>query len=181
MKTRKLAVISIFGALIIILQLIASNINISGFPITLTLIPIITAADIYGEGVGGLMGLVFGVIVTIMVINGTDVGGAAMFSQHPIITVGICLSKGFLCGYVAGLVFKALKDKNQRLALILSSICAPIVNTFILYLGLILFFDSSFKVMIGAFISINFVIELLINGLLSPGLLGLINRYTKRK
>lgn len=179
MKTKELTTISIYAAIIIILQIIATFINISGFPITLTLIPIIIAGAIYGPKIGTLMGLVFGAIVSVMVINGSDVGGAAMFAQHPFITITICFLKGALCGLFSSLVYKFLKNKNKKTALIVSAITAPVINTLILYLGLILFFDSSFKIMIAAFVSVNFVIELLINGLLAPGLIGLIssNKY----
>ena len=180
MKIKKFTTISIFTALIIVLQIIASYINISGFPITLTLIPIIVAGAIFGPLTGALLGLVFGAIVTIMVINGVDVAGAAMFASKPIITVLICLTKGCMCGLLSATVYKLLKNKNNKIALLLASATAPIINTSILYIGLILFFDSSFKAMIGAFVSINFVIELLINVLLSPGLLNLIKHYNNR-
>lgn len=175
MKIKEITTISMFAVIIILLQTLSTFINISGFPITLTLIPIIISGAIYGPKVGTIMGLVFGIIVSIMVINGSDVGGAAMFASRPFITISICLLKGALCGFASALVYKIFKNKNSKLALILSAIIAPIVNTFTLYLGLILFFDSSFKIMIAAFLSINFVIELLTNAILSPGLLGLIN------
>ena len=180
MKTKEFTTISIFAAIIIVLQILATYINISGFPITLTLVPIIVAGAIYGPKMSTLMGLVFGVIVLVMVIMGADVGGAAMFSVHPLITVIVCLLKGAMCGLCSGLVYKLFKKRNNKIALILSAITTPIINTFTLYLFIIMFFDSSFKVMIGAFVSINFVIELLINALLAPGLLVLINRYKNR-
>lgn len=180
MKIKEFTTISIFAALTIVLQIIASFINISGFPITLTLIPIIVSGAIYGTGVGAFMGLMFGIVVTIMVVTGVDVGGAAMFVTKPIITISICLIKGALCGYVSAFIYKSLKNKNNKLALVLSAASAPIVNTGALYIVLILFFDSSFKAMIGAFLSINFVIEFLLNVLLAPGLLGLINHYKNR-
>lgn len=175
MKIKEITTISLFAVIIILLQTFSTFINISGFPITLTLIPIIVSGSIYGPKVGTIMGLVFGIIVSIMVINGSDIGGAAMFAVHPFITISICLLKGVLCGLCSALVYKTVKNKNNKIALVLAAVTAPIVNTFTLYLGLVLFFDSSFKIMIAAFLSINFVIELLTNALLSPGLLGLIN------
>ena len=60
---RKNTVIAIFGALVAVLQIIATFISFGSFPITLTLIPIIIAGAIYGPGIGALMGLIFGVIV----------------------------------------------------------------------------------------------------------------------
>ena len=69
MKNRKFAVISIFAAIVIVLQVIATYVNFGGFPITLTLIPIIIAGAVYGPYVGMLMGLVFGVVVDVMVCS----------------------------------------------------------------------------------------------------------------
>ena len=62
-KIKLLAEISIFSAIIVILQLLATFINFGSFPITLTLIPIIVGSFVYGPLVGGLLGLVFGIVV----------------------------------------------------------------------------------------------------------------------
>ena len=178
MKTRKFATISIFIAIIIVLQLVATYINFGGFPITLTLIPIIIAGAVYGPGIGCLMGLVFGIIVDIMVITGADPSGAVMFSAHPIITVLTCLVKGSAAGLLGAFAYKAIK--NKKIGIIASAIITPITNTAILYISLILFFDTSFTAMVAAFMSINFVVELLINVIIAPGLLNLINRVKSR-
>ena len=178
MKNRKLAIISIFSAIIVILQLISTFVNFGGFPITLTLIPIIIAGAVYGPSIGALMGLVFGVIVDILVITGADPSGAIMLSTHPIITITTCLIKGTLAGLFGALIYKAIK--NNKIGIIASAIITPITNTVILYIVLILFFESSFAAMVSAFMSINFIIELLINVLLAPGLLVLIRRVKNR-
>lgn len=174
MKTKRFAVISVFAAIVVVLQIIATYINFGGFPITLTLIPIVIAGAIYGPAVGSLMGLVFGVIVDVMVITGADPSGAVMLSTHPIITILTCLIKGTLAGLVGALAYK--KNKNHKAGIIVSAIVTPVTNTLILYLALILFFDTSFTAMIAAFMSINFIIELLINVAIAPGLLILIKR-----
>ena len=179
MKTKKFAIVSVFAAVIVILQILATYINFGGFPITLTLIPIIVAGAIYGPGVGTLMGLVFGVIVDIMVITGADPSGAIMLSSHPIITVSTCLIKGALAGCLGALAYKLIN--NKKVGIVVDAIVTPVVNTATLYIALILFFDSSFAAMIAAFMSINFVIELLINVLIAPGLLNLIKRVKSRE
>lgn len=176
---RRNTTIAIFGAIVAVLQLIATFISFGSFPITLTMIPIIVAGAIFGPAVGALMGLIFGVIVALMVITGADPSGASMLAIHPVITVSVCLLKGVLAGFISALVYKALKNKNEKLAIILAAAVAPIVNTATLFITLILFFDSSFAVMVSAFMSINFLIELLTNVLLAPGLLGLIHSSGK--
>lgn len=178
MKTRRFAVISIFAAIIIVLQVLATYINFGGFPITLTLIPIIVAGAVFGPYVGMLMGLVFGIVVNVMVITGADPSGAIMLASHPIVTIVTCLIKGALAGYLGAISYKLLK--NKKLAIVIDAIITPVVNTLILYTALILFFDTSFAAMIAAFMSINFIIELLINVIIAPGLLNLINRASNR-
>lgn len=179
MKTKRFAAISIFSAIIIVLQILSTYINFGSFPITLTLIPIIIAGAVYGPYVGMLMGLVFGAIVSIMVIVGADPSGAIMFANHPIITVSTCLIKGGLAGLLGAISYKTIK--NNKLGIVIDAITTPVVNTFVLYLSLILFFDTTFSAMIAAFISINFVIELIINVLIAPGLLSLITRAKTRQ
>lgn len=178
MKTKRFAILSVFAAVIVILQILATYINFGGFPITLTLIPIIVAGAIYGPQIGILMGLVFGVIVDIMVITGADPSGAIMLSSHPIITILTCLIKGALAGFLGSLVYKLIN--NKKIGIIVDAIITPVINTATLYITLIIFFESSFAAMVAAFMSINFVIELLINVLIAPGLLSLIKRVQSR-
>lgn len=178
MKNKKIAIISIFAAIIVILQIIATYVNFGGFPITLTLIPIIVAGAVYGPAIGAIMGLVFGMIVSFMVITGADPSGAVMLAAHPIITVATCLLKGTLAGLLGSLSY--MKVNNKKLAIVIDAIITPITNTAILSISLILFFDTSFVAAIGLFMGINFAIELAINVLIAPGLTNLIQRAQSR-
>jgi len=179
--TKKTTFIAIFTALVIILQLIATFINFGAFPITLTLVPIIVAGAIYGPLIGLYLGLVFGVVVTIMVVTGADPSGATMLAIHPFITIALCIVKGGLAGLLSAITYKLLKKKNEKLAIVLASIVAPLVNTSTLFITLIIYFGSTFSVMIAALTSLNFFIELLTNILLAPGLLGLIHKYQEEE
>ncbi len=171
-KTKKLVTLAVFGAIVVVLQLVATFIKIGSFPITLTLVPVVIIAAKYGPFEGGLMGLIFGAIVLAMVVVGVDVGGASMFAIHPVHTATVCLLKGFLAGFVPGLVYK--KINNKKAAIVVAGALAPICNTGTLIIFLILFFDTAFAAAFGLFISINFLIELVINMLLAPGLLRII-------
>ena len=171
-KTKKITTYGIFAAIIIVLQIIATYINIGGFPITLTLIPIIVAGITYGVGAGTIMGLVFAAIVLFMVITGLDPNSAVMFSMHPLGTIIICVVKGAMAGFGSALAYKLIP--NKKIGVVAASALAPILNTGFFYLGLIVFFESNFAVMFAAFISINFLIELTINILLGPGLLRIL-------
>ena len=173
---KKTTTITLFAVIIVILQLISTFINFGSFPITLTLIPIIVGGAIFGPITGCLIGLVFGIIVALMVITGADPSGATMLVNRPFVTISVCLIKGALAGLFSAIAYHALKKKNEKLAIILSSAVAPIVNTGTLYLCLIYFFGSSFAMMISAFMSFNFCLELITNVLLAPGLLSLIHK-----
>jgi uncharacterized membrane protein len=175
-NTKKATAITLFAAIIVILQLLSTFINFGSFPITLTLIPIIVGGAIFGPLTGLLLGFVFGIIVALMVIVGADPSGATLFSMKPAITVIACLTKGALAGLCSSLVYHSLKNKKEKLAIVLASAVAPIVNTGTLYLFLIYFFGAEFTMMIAAFMSLNFFLELVTNVLLAPGLLSLIHK-----
>ncbi len=174
-NTKRITTISMFVGLVVVLQVIATFINFGGFPITLTLIPIIVGGAMFGPSVGTILGTAFGLVVALMVITGADPSGATMLAMHPIITISACILKGTFAGLFSALVFKALKDKNELAAIICASAIAPITNTGILALVIILFFDGAFVTFISLFITINFAIELLIDLLLSPALLRIID------
>lgn len=178
-NTKQITTISMFAGLVVVLQVVATFINFGGFPITLTLIPIIIAGALYGPKIGALMGTVFGVVVALMVITGTDPSGAGMLAMRPVVTILACVLKGTFCGLAGTLVYKALNKKNKVLAIVLAAAVTPAVNTGTLYIVIIIFFSGTFAAMIGAFMSVNFLIELLTNILLAPGLLRIIDSKIK--
>ena len=99
--------------------------------------------------------------------------------------------KGFLSGYLAGLTYKALEKVNRYLAVILSAIVCPVVNTSIFILGCFIFFLDTVKTgasteglsvaayIIIFFVGLNFLFELITNIVLSPVILRLINLRKK--
>lgn len=178
-NTKQITAISMFAGLVVVLQVVATFINFGGFPITLTLIPIIIAGVLYGPKIGALMGTVFGVVVALMVITGADPSGATMLAMHPVVTISACVLKGTFCGLAGALVYKALNKKNKVLAIVLAAAVTPVINTGTLYIVIIIFFSGTFAAMIGAFMSVNFLIELLTNILLAPGLLRIIDSRIK--
>ena len=71
-KTRRLVGLSIFTALVIVLQLVATFVKIGTFPVTLTLVPIVVGAALYGPKAGAWLGFVFGVVVLIACITNAE-------------------------------------------------------------------------------------------------------------
>lgn len=111
-KTRRLAGLALFTAIVVVLQLLGSFIKVGPFAVSLVLIPIVVGAAVYGVSAGAWLGFVFGVVVTIAVVTGADQGGYIMFSARPVMTVLVCLIKGTAAGYVAGLLYRAIGKKH---------------------------------------------------------------------
>ena len=62
-NTRKLAALAIFTALIVVLQLVANVAKVGPVSITLSLVPIVVGAALYGVSAGAYLGGVFGLVV----------------------------------------------------------------------------------------------------------------------
>lgn len=181
MKTRsstnikKLTYLAVMTAMVIILQLLGSAlIRLGLFSVSLVLIPIVMGAVVGGPLAGMWLGLVFGFTVLIS-------GDAAFFMGFDVFgTIVTVLLKGALCGLCAGLVFNLLDKVNRYLAVIVSAVVCPVVNTGVFVLGVFTFFmdditklatDSGmntfayiFLVLIGG----NFIFELIVNIVLCP-------------
>ena len=100
----------------------------------------------------------------------------------------VCVGKAVLCGWVAGLVYKALSN-NQTLGCIAAAICAPIVNTGVFAVGMLTVFRSILQDFAGgtdivyyfcvAFIGVNFLVELGVNAVLSAAIARIVKAVQK--
>ena len=166
--------VSLLIALVVVLQFLSGMIPpIGGFSISLVLIPIVIGAAVYGPGVGALLGGVFGLIVTINCINGTDLGGAMVFQANPFLCILVVLAKGILAGLAAGWVYKLLKSKSAYLAMLCCAIVCPLVNTSVFVVCMLTFFKDVLAAWAGGgdimayvlsgLVLANFVPEMIIN------------------
>lgn len=178
-KTKTIVGVGLLTAIVVVLQALAIGIRFGVFNITLVLIPIIVGVALYGQWVGAWLGFVFGLVVLF-----TDAG--AFLAINVPGTIITCILKGMLAGLVAGFVYNALK-KNALTAVIGAGVVAPVVNTGLFLIGCRLFFYDTIKMwaegagfanagvyMITAFVGINFLVELLINLVLSTVIVRLI-------
>lgn len=187
-RTRQLVGMAALAAIIIILQ-VAVLIPLGPFNITLTLVPLILGAILYGPVAGAVLGAVFGVVVAIQVVTGAaGPYSFMMFELLPVITMALCVIKGAAAGWIAGLINKLLASINKnKLGIILATLICPIVNTGIFALGLFIFygnltstwaveegFASIFAFVMLFMIGLNFLVEFAINVLLSPVVLRII-------
>ncbi len=189
-QTKNLAVGAILTAFVIVLQFLALFTRFGTFSITLVLIPIVLGAALCGVKTATWLGFVFGVVVLLS-------GDASWFLGFSVSgTVITVLAKGTACGLVTGLVYKAISPKNNRLAIWISAIICPIVNTGVFALGCYIFFFKDLTDFIAAqslnfanttayiflgLIGINFIIELLINIVLNPAITTVIKNLKKQK
>lgn len=179
-KVRRLTGLGILSAIIVVLQLVVSSIHIGPFSFTLTLIPIVVGAAVFGPGAGAFLGFVFGVVVTLACILGWDAGGAILWNASPLLTALVCLAKGAFAGFAAGAVYSALRRANETAGAVVAAVVSPIVNTGIFLLALyFLFYDILAEWAAGAgadittymltgLVGVNFLIEMGVNVVLSP-------------
>ena len=177
-RIRTLTGTAMLTAIIIVLQLIGSYIKFGQFSISLVLIPIVLGAALFGVASGTWLGLAFGIVVLIS-------GDAALFMTiSPIGTVITVLLEGVLAGAASAAAYRLVEKKSRFAAVLLASFVCPVVNTGVFLLGCLVFFmdyirdmagDSNVLVyMIVSFVGINFVIELVINLVLNPAMVRLI-------
>ena len=175
----KMVSIALMMALVVVMQIISGIIPpVSGFSISLVLIPVVLGAAIYGPGAGALLGATFGAIVFANCVTGADPGGAMVFQANPVICFFVVMAKGTLAGLVSGVVYKLLKQKNSYIAMLVAAIVCPVINTGVFVASMLLFFIDVLAAWAGGgdllgyiltgLILANFVPELVINIIFSP-------------
>jgi len=185
--TRKLVLLALLTAIVIILQVLSSVIPVYPFRLNLVLIPIVIGAALVAPLAGCWLGLVFGFVV---LVSSPDV--IPFMTFNPIATIGVVLVRGALAGLIAGLVYKALAVKGKTIAVFAAAAICAITNTGIFVIGTYVFFlpvlaewgvtgaaDIASFVFIGM-IGFNFLFELIVNLIFSPTIVWLI-QFAKDK
>ena len=180
-KTKNLVMYSLLTAIVVVLQYLGSFVRFGPFSISLVLIPIVVGAAVCGKSAGAWLGAVFGAVVLLM-------DSAAFMAVSVVGTVITVMVKGILAGFCAGVVYNLLKKFNVYVAVIASAVVCPVVNTGIFLIGCKLFFmslinswaaelgfASAGEYIIFVLVGGNFVFELLVNVILSPAIVRLIN------
>lgn len=183
-STKTLTGISILAAIVVVLTILCNYVKFGPFSITLALAPIIIGAAIYGVQAGAILGFVFSLVVAITGVMGLD-GGTVLYlmSQNTAATIGIILVKGTAAGLISGVLYTALHKKNELAAVLTAGIACPIVNTGLFLFGMFTFFFSTLAEwtgtnavlsIIAAMTGVNFLIELLVNIVLSSTIVRII-------
>ena len=193
---RTIAYFGILTALDIVLLLWGSAIPVGagGATLNFSLVPIVLGAILLGPVAGALLGLVAGVIILVMVVLGAQ--GAiflALFNVHPVVIALVCLVKTTAAGLVSGLLYRLIRNKNQKAAVFTAAAAAPVVNTGLFILGLLCISGAVFEassevfnytsgaaIIVLGFVGYNFFIEFAINLVLAPALSTVIRVVEKR-
>jgi uncharacterized membrane protein len=187
MSTETLVMLSLLTALVALLSYMGGFIKIGGLAsISLTLIPVVLGAALYGPYAGAWLGAVSGVVFF------TTADAVFWFGLSIFGTVLTVLVKGACAGLAAGYVYKLLEGKNKYLAIMAAAVAAPVVNTGIFIIGCLIFFIGAVRDMaagagmgvggflIVGFVGLNFVFELIVNIALAPALSRLIDIAKKK-
>ncbi|MBE7081804.1 MAG: ECF transporter S component [Clostridiales bacterium] len=181
-SAKNVALLGILVALVIVLQLFASAIPMFGVTLNFSLIPIAFAGILLGAFAGAIVGFTSGLVVFISAaVLGGEPFTATLFQAHPVILTLICIGKTTIAGLVSGLVFKFLSKKKEFLAVCVSAVILPIVNTGIYMLGIVLMKDTTATFLgmgvstagtvfttVFAIIWLNFVLEMAVNLIFIP-------------
>lgn len=184
-RTKNMVGLAIFTAIIIVLTVICTFIKFGPFSITLALAPIIVGAAMYGCGAGAYLGFVFGAVVLITGLFGWDRGTVLyLMSLNSLATIALCIVKGAAAGLCAGAVYKLVSGKSILAGVLVAAVVCPVVNTGLFIIGMLAFFFDTLTAWAGGtalinyiivgIVGINFIIELLVNLLLSSGIARII-------
>ena len=196
-KVLKTVELAFLISLVVVLQIISALIPpVAGMvSITLTLIPVVVGGIMLGKRGGALLGFSFGVIVLINCMTALDPGGNILWNVNPFLTAAICLIKGTAAGFVPAALYELIGgkcncQKKKFVATLVAALSAPIVNTGLFVVGMLLFFSETLKAWAGGtniiqyiilgLAGVNFLVEFSINILLSPALVR-ISSAVKRK
>ena len=199
-KTLETVELAMLVALVVVLQLVSAIIPpIGGVSITLTLVPVVVGAILFGIKGGAILGFFFGLIVLINCITGLDMGGNILWSSNPFFTGVICFVKGISAGIVPAWLYRVFKGKEadastssakKYVSALVAALSAPIVNTGIFICGMLLFFMDTLYAWAGGsnlatyiiwgLAGLNFLVEFLINIILTPAISRIVDNVKNR-
>ena len=180
-------------ALVVVLQVVSAMIPPIGgmVSITLTLVPVVVGAILFGKKGGALLGFTFGAIVLINCITALDPGGHILWATNPFFTALICFVKGTMAGFVPAVLYELANGGNTQVShgrkyasALVAALSAPIVNTGLFVCGMFLFFKDTLYAWAGGsdvityvllgLAGLNFLVEFLINIILTPAIVTIV-------
>ncbi len=190
----KLVQFALLTAITMVLHFSGAAIPAFGTKISLVLIPLALCAMLLGPIYGAALGLIYGTTVFVSLgVMHLDPMTGFMFDHSPVMTALICMVKTTAAGFGAGWVYNLFKDKKPLLAVFLSAILVPTLNTGLFILGCLCIMGT-----IEAFLSfanldysgvyfimivcagVNYALELAVNVIFAPALERIIRMVRKQ-
>ena len=179
---KRMVGIALLIAIVVVLQLLGQFIKLGPVSITLVLLPIVVGAAVYGPSAGAILGFAFSLVVLLQPDT------AFFYGMSIIGTIITVIVKGTLCGWIAGIVYRALSKKNAFWGALASAIICPIINTAIFFAGCCTFFLKPLQAsgienvpfyVITVFIGLNFIAEFATNIVCCPIIVRLLKVVKK--
>ena len=179
---RKLTLVALLTALAAALSFV--KIPILGVSITLVLPVVIIGGALCGPLVGAWLTVIPNVIAF------TEAG--LFMTYSPVGCMITLLLKGLVAGFVSGVIYKVLSKKHPIGAVTCSAVVAPILNSGIFVLGCYICIWDQLTAVAGekgvgiglllfGLAGLNFIIELILNVILCPSILRILQIASKKK
>lgn len=198
-KVLRLVQLAILVAMIFVMQYIGTIVSAplaaAGIELSFVLIPIVVGAFLLGPVEGAILGLVFGVMTVVLTIMSPGtLMTRILFDANPAMYTVVALVKAVAAGLGSGIIYKVLNKvfggKLVYLKTLVASASAPVINTGIFLVGMVLFFSNTitekwaggqnvFLFLVGL-IWLNFVIEFAINTILTPAIVRIVEVVKKK-
>ena len=193
-KSKDIAYIGIFSALVIVLQSLAEITRMLGLPMSLALglIPVLIAGQLRGIKVGAVVGGVFGLVSLVLAV--IYVASLPNSYAKVIINPLVSVFPRIMVGVVSALVYKAFTRKGEKsrakryIFSAISALCGVVTNT-VLFLGMYMAFaygktfedaTINFAWILAAVVAINTLIEAVCFPLISGGVVSAVESKSKK-
>lgn len=198
-KIREMAQLAILIAVMIVLAATPFGFHLRVGPIEMSLmvIPVAIGAIVLGPISGAILGFVFG-LTSFIECFGASPFGVFLLSISPVMTFIACMVPRILCGFLSGLVFRALRkfDHTKIVSFFVASLSTALLNT-IFFIGVILLFFwnneaflaemaawslpvENLGAFIVAFVGINGVVEASVNFIVAAPIAKAVVRFVNR-
>lgn len=190
-KTLALAQNAILTALIVLMAFTPIGyLPLGPVKMTFIMVPVAVGAITLGEKSGAFLGLVFG-ITSFIQCFGLDLFGTTLFGINPVYTFIMCIVPRVLMGYLCGVIYKFIARKKRKLALVIASFFAPVLNT-VFFMSLLMIFFGNSDYIIGirngaellpflvAFVGLNGVMEIVTTTVVAPPVASAIKKATQK-
>ncbi len=193
-RAKDIAIIGIFSALVIVLQLLAELTRVLGLPISIALglLPVLVGSMLRGIKTGAIIGGVFGLVSLVLaaILASSMPNSTASVIVNPLVS----LFPRIMVGVFTALTYRALTKKGvsskpKRYAYAALSGLVGVVTNTVLFLSMFLAFSYgkvyedatiNFTWVITAVVAINTLIEVVAFPILSAGIVLGIESYKGR-